>query len=670
MSLLRGTSFLPRHRAMSLSPWFIVGSALILSLAIAFWAVKNTNQQRETMIRALEERAGALMWAMEGGARAGMGLQRTAFYLQYMLEETARQPGIVYMAVITRDGDIVAHSDRERVGGRLFSDTQMRALPLATQVDWRVREDQDGRRIFEARRLFMPLPGFDRHRGGGHGHGRRGGMMRSRNHAFTPQQESDLAPMPPTPLPPAFTRTPGAFGTPPSLRPPSGQDEGRFPTQNENGFADSDGRFSSWPDAQRPQGRQPANDLAIVIGLDMDVFDKALKSAETNTLFWALLVGLLGVGGFISLFWAQNYRLSRRMLMDATAFSSEVISSLPLGLVIFDASGKVAHANSVAEKLLGRSFAELRGLAPEAVYGKEWAAVAKRVRGGVPVLEEEHSLVPARSEGAAAVPVSISASRIANEMGEELGIIFLLRDLREVKSLQAELRRSERLSTLGNMAARVAHEIRNPLSSIKGFATYLAGRYDNEADKQAAHTMIGEVERLNRVVSELLDFARPSDITPVPCDVRQLLERAMRLAQADADAKGVNLALEAQTQRSSLAVMADGERITQALLNLLLNAIQATPAGGNVELFVQPSDGKGVAITIKDTGNGMSDEVREKMFSPYFTTRAKGTGLGLSIVAKIVEDHHGEIAVQSEVGKGAAITVWLPAPAAESQGLA
>ncbi|MDL2207389.1 PAS domain-containing protein [Desulfovibrio sp. OttesenSCG-928-M16] len=631
MSLLRGSSLLPRHRAMSLSPWLIVGSALILSLAIAFWAVKNTTQQRETMIQSLLERAGALMWAMEGGARAGMGLQRTAFYLQFILEETARQQGIVYMAVITHDGYIVAHSDRERVGGQLFPDNETRDVTLGPQVDWLIHETEDGRRIFEARRLFMPLPAFERHRGG-HGHSRNGGMMRGRGHRGEPFEHEQRS----RPLPPAIERLPGMFGAPPALPLPDGGSRNRGET------------------------RKATNELAIVVGLDMDNFDKALKSAETNTLFWALLVGLLGVGGFISLFWAQSYRLSRRMLMDATAFSSEVISSLPLGLVIFDSSERLAHANGVAEKLLGRPFSELRGLAPDAVCGKGWAQAANRVRSGASVLEEEHSLVPAKPEGAAAVPVSISASRIVNEMGEGLGMIFLLRDLREVKRLQAELRRSERLSTLGNMAARVAHEIRNPLSSIKGFATYLSTRYDNETDKQAARTMIGEVERLNRVVSELLDFARPSDINPVPCKVRELLERALRLAGADAKARGVRLESGRGLEDESLAVMADGERITQALLNLLLNAIQATDAGGEVRVDVQPSEGKRVAITVTDTGRGMTAEVREKMFSPYFTTRAAGTGLGLSIVAKIVEDHHGEIAVQSEAGKGAAITLWLP----------
>ncbi|MDL2279603.1 PAS domain-containing protein, partial [Desulfovibrio sp. OttesenSCG-928-G11] len=640
MSVFRGFPLLPRHRAMSLSPWLIVGSALILGLAIVFWAVKNTTQQRETMTRALQERAGALMWAMEGGARAGMGMQRTAFYLQYMLEETARQQGIVYMAVISPDGTIVAHSDRNRVNEKLFPPEEMGSLTLDGQIAWRVLETAEKGRIFEARRLFVPLPGLERHNG--HGHMRHGAMMSRRGHRQSrPGPDSQS---PPPPLPPAMDRQPGIFGSPPTLRQP-GFREGRAGRE----WRDGRGQASALNRGQA---------LAIVVGLDMEVFDKALESAETNTLFWALLVGLLGIGGFISLFWAQNYRLSRRMLMDATAFSSEVISSLPLGLVIFDSDGLVSHVNGVAEKLLGRPFAELRGLDPGRVYGPDWAKMAGRVKEGAPVLEEEHTLTPHGKEDAASVPVSISASRIANERGQDMGMIFLLRDLREVKGLQAELRRSERLSTLGNMAARVAHEIRNPLSSIKGFATYLATRHEHDGDREAARTMIGEVERLDRVVSELLDFARPSEMQLAACKVNELLERALRLARADAEAGGVSLALEDGGQADAPAVMADGERITQALLNLLLNAIQATGAGGSVRLTAGPVQDGRLAITVKDTGRGITPDIREKMFSPYFTTRASGTGLGLSIVARIVEEHHGEIAVRSEPERGAAITIW------------
>lgn len=641
MSFLRSSS-LPRHRALLFSPWLLVGFALILALAIGFWAVKNTRQERENMVRNLVERAGALMWAMEGGARAGMGMQSTASYLQFMLEETAKQPDIVYMAVITRQGEVVAHSDRSRIGQQFYPPDGMEGVSAQPAIDWRMLRTRDKQRVFEAYRLFTPLPGFpatkeqmghghDRHGRGGH---RMGRMMAGRAHGMRP------APFQPAPIRPPFPESPPAPSA--GIQPPPSSDSGFAPEA-----------------AQQPENE---NDLVIVIGLDMAAYDNALVAGERSTLFTALLVGLLGLGGFTSLYWAQGYKLSRRMLLDTKAYAEEVMNSLPLGLVIFDSSGRVAQVNGVAESLLGRRAEELMGRPVPEVQGEDWVSVAARVGEGEAVLEEEHNLVPAseKADDRKAIPVSLSASRILNEEGEGLGLLFLLRDLREVKRLRAELRRSERLSTLGNMAARVAHEIRNPLSSIKGFATYLGSRHNNDADRDAARTMIGEVDRLNRVVSELLDFARPANLAIAPTELGELLARATRLAAMDAESKGVALTLHPSASAEPIMVAVDAERITQALLNLLLNAVQATDSGGNVSLGTLPSEGGRVALTIRDTGRGMTPEVLAQVFNPYFTTRASGTGLGLSIVSRIVEDHGGEIRMSSTPGKGTTVTLWLP----------
>lgn len=593
------------------------------------------------MLRALVERADTLMWAVEGGARAGMGMQRTAFYLQFMLEEIATRPDIVFMAVTTKEGDIVAHSEPSRIGGRLSPSEITADMTPFPGINWRIHRGDDGKPVFVAYRLFTPLPGFRGHMGHG-GHGRRDGhegMMSARRRGGTSSPNAQGSP----PAPPADDRPPvsGEAPAPPAF--------GGAPAPG------GDGRFSR----PRRQRETAPGELVAVAGLDMSAFDKALNAAQQSTFFTALLVGLLGVGGFISLFWAQSYRLSRRLLLDATAFADEVVGSLPLGLVIFDAAGRVSRVNGAAERLLGRVGPELLGLLPEDVQGGEWRAVALRVRRDEPVLEEEQILdPPAGAEGRAGIPVSLSASRIVNEKGADIGMIFLLRDLREVKRLQAELRRSERLSTLGNMAARVAHEIRNPLSSIKGFATYLGSVQKRPEDAEAARAMIVEVDRLNRVVSELLDFARPSNLNIAPADIGDILGRTIRLADADAAAKGVELRLEIADESPPVPV--DAERLTQALLNLALNAVQATDAGGSVTFAALPPEGGRAVITVSDTGRGMDKAVLSQVFSPYFTTRATGTGLGLAIVAKIIEDHSGDIAMRSEPGRGTEVTLRLP----------
>lgn len=666
MSFSRASISLPRHTVMLLSPWLVVGSALILGLAISFWAVRNVRLERENMVRNLLERAGALMWAMEGGARAGMGMHSASSYLQFMLEETARQPGIAYMAVITRQGKVVAHSDRRRIGDVLYPAEAMASFFPVTHINWRIVSKQNTNRLFEAFKIFAPSPNFEQHmeqrtgtwermmRGMG-----RGAMLRGMP---PPASENSTGTEP-------NKRQPGAF-----REEPGGEQEAELEKRSFRQSPQGQNLGEAGGDPLQLMGR----DLLIVIGLDMAPFENALTAGERSIAFTAFLVGLLGVGGFISLFWAQSYKISRRLLLDAGAVTDKMISSLPVGLIILDASGRITEVNSLAGNILGCPQQKLLGLTPEELWGADWAGIARRVQAGESVLEEEHTLdLPeadktaqgehcAEQEEARPMPLSISAARILNDEGESLGMFYLLRDLREVKRLQAELRRNERLSTLGNMAARVAHEVRNPLSSIKGFATYLASRHENDADKEAARTMIREVDRLNRVVSELLDFARPSGLTIAPADMGAIVRRATRLVEMDAKAKGVELILALPPEDSStpVRVAVDAERITQALLNLLLNAVQATSSGGSVSVALSdaPSaSGDRVLVTIADTGRGMPPETLAQIFTPYFTTKASGTGLGLSIVAKIVEDHHGEITIHSVEGQGATALLWLPA---------
>lgn len=643
MSFLRSSPPLPRHTVMRFSPWFLVGSALILALAIGFWAVKNAHQERENLSRNMLDRAGALIWAMEGSARVGMGFRSTAAHLQFMLEETAKQPGIVYMAIITEQGQVLAHSDRSRIGSELHPPEYMAGLSPAPLVHWRIfKPEGAASSVFEAFKFFNPLPGFRdhmRHVGkGADEHGR--GMRHGRRPRTIPPDPSE------------------------AFAPPAESQEGPVPGP---------------PGKRRGMGRlRPAperNELIIVIGLDMKSFEDSLAADLRSTVFTALLVGLLGLGGFLSLFWAQNYRFSRRLLQDTRAFADKIVSSLPMGLVVVSPSGLVMHSNGAAESLLGCGDSALIGRHIKDLEGMDWPGLAQRVRdaeagqGGAHVLEEEQTLLlpPAGGTGAGReVPVSVSASRILNEQGESLGIMFLLRDLREVKRLQEELRRSERLSTLGNMAARVAHEIRNPLSSIKGFATFLGATRDSDADKEAARTMIGEVDRLNRVVSELLDFARPSNLNIATADIVAVVQRAVRLVEPDAVAKGVSVSLESPDQHmaggADIMAAVDAERITQVLLNLLLNAVQATDAGGAVCIrVVPPGDDGMVYLHIEDTGRGMGPEVLSQIFQPYFTTKASGTGLGLSIAAKIVEDHKGAVKVASTPGEGTVVSLHLPA---------
>ena len=266
------------------------------------------------------------------------------------------------------------------------------------------------------------------------------------------------------------------------------------------------------------------------------------------------------------------------------------------------------------------------------------------------------------------LPVSLSAAKIIGSEGAFLGYLFILRDLGEIRRLQKQLRQSERLSALGNLAAGVAHEIRNPLSSIKGYATYLTEKLKN--DKMAYATgniLIQETERLNRVMSDLLSVAKPLDLRLQSVRIENVLEQAVRVISSDAEEKGVavHLRLPRPGDGPQGEVRLDPDRLIQALLNLLVNAVQATEPGGSIEVALesgraQAADGAFWSISISDTGCGMSAQTVAQLFTPYFTTKASGTGLGLVLTQQIVERHGGEIKVFSQPDKGSTFTILLP----------
>ncbi|MGE5839026.1 MAG: ATP-binding protein [Deltaproteobacteria bacterium] len=227
-------------------------------------------------------------------------------------------------------------------------------------------------------------------------------------------------------------------------------------------------------------------------------------------------------------------------------------------------------------------------------------------------------------------------------------------------SLERELETSRRLASLGRLAAGVAHEIRNPLSSIKGFATYFKERYrDNPDDQKTSEIMIQEVDRLNRVITQLLDFARPPVIQKKPSSLQSLIQHSLKMIERQASAKGIRVLSHLPPVIQEVGLDPDG--INQVLLNLYLNAVEAMDQGGTLSVSLSAEEGSRRAkIAVSDTGSGIGKEDLEHIFDPYFTTKSTGTGLGLAIAHKIIEAHAGEVRVESEIGRGTTVTVILP----------
>jgi two-component system sensor histidine kinase HydH len=235
----------------------------------------------------------------------------------------------------------------------------------------------------------------------------------------------------------------------------------------------------------------------------------------------------------------------------------------------------------------------------------------------------------------------------------------LERQSEQIIIIEEQLRRAEKLSTLGEMAAVLAHEIRNPLGSIRGTAEILKDDYQPGDPKyEFIEIQIKETERLNRVVEDFLHMARPQPAEMQSCSVQEELETIATLVANDARKRHVQLTVHPPA--TPTFIKADGEKLRQAFLNIIINALQATPFGGSVIISTKDYQTTTCEISFRDTGHGIGAEQLGHIFEPFFTTKLQGTGLGLAITKKIIESHGGTIAVASEVGCGTTVTVRLP----------
>jgi two-component system sensor histidine kinase HydH len=400
-------------------------------------------------------------------------------------------------------------------------------------------------------------------------------------------------------------------------------------------------------------------DLAqiIFVGLDMRPIEEAQKADVRHAVIMGAILLLVGFAGFTLLFLAQSYRATRASLSRIKAFSDNVVENVPIGLLALDHQGNIAAFNKVAEAVLQCSAAEVIGQAAVKCIP---AALLKEIRNSQThddIIEKE---IECRTAGGKTVPLEVGASSIKDENDVFVGNVLLFKDLTEVRALRREVARSQRLASVGRLAAGVAHEIRNPLSSIKGFATYFKERYpDRPQDQQTSTIMIQEVDRLNRVVGQLLEFARPVPVKPKPVSLQKLLDDSVTLVAERAADKGISI----QTQNNARVdeVRIDPDRTNQVLLNLYLNAIDAMEKGGelNVEISANGQGGD-VVILVSDTGHGIRQEDLSKIFEPYFTTKSTGTGLGLAIAHNTIEAMGGKITVESDRQAGTTFTVTLP----------
>jgi two-component system nitrogen regulation sensor histidine kinase GlnL len=358
-------------------------------------------------------------------------------------------------------------------------------------------------------------------------------------------------------------------------------------------------------------------------------------------------------------------------LAAARAQHEDLLSSLQDAVIVVSPVGVVVLWNPAAEELLKISASSAVGKAFDRLLPQAEALgelLVKALAAGRSYADFEASLV--RPDGVR-VTVSAVASILAGAGGEPRGAVLALRDISRLRELEETLRRSDRLAALGQMAAGVAHEVRNPLVGIRAAAQFLEGDPAfTPGLREYTGVIIREVDRLNAIVEDLLAFASPKPVQFAPCNLNQVLEETLAVKGTALAAAGISVARVYDPQLPP--ILGDPPRLHQVFLNLLRNAAEAMPGGGALtvrtrfERLSARLGGRAAAVAeVADAGPGVPPDRVPHLFNPFFTTKPRGTGLGLAISLRIVEDHGGAIEVQAGAGRGATFAVVLPlAPAA------
>jgi two-component system sensor histidine kinase PilS (NtrC family) len=348
---------------------------------------------------------------------------------------------------------------------------------------------------------------------------------------------------------------------------------------------------------------------------------------------------------------ASEIQAGRRELHELGEIHRRIVDSVSSGLLTVSRGGEISSFNREAERITGWPASAALGERLERLF----PALGSIEAAG----SQERLQVRFESRDGRRLHLGMSVSGLRDPAGRADGAILIFQDLTRVVEMEEELRRSERLVAVGQLATGLAHEIRNPLASLSGAIELLTSDLPSGDRNSETLALIvkRETSRLNRLVSDFLTYARPGPGRFEPVELARLFEELRALMKTD-DGCAVELDIEVP---NGLCALGNSDQLRQVFWNLVLNAAQSEPVDGVVRVRASKgADPRGLEICVEDRGCGFEPEALERIYEPFFTTKPKGTGLGLATVQRVVEAHGGRIAVASESGKGTTVRVFLP----------
>lgn len=356
-------------------------------------------------------------------------------------------------------------------------------------------------------------------------------------------------------------------------------------------------------------------------------------------------------------------------LTQLQAFHENVVQSMSGGLFTTDLEGRVTSFN--------RAGAEITGFTKEEILGKSWWELLSQKDPKVFGYRLETADAPfrfdtetRRKEGTPLL-LGVTLAPLLDDRSQKTGLVGMFQDLTKIRAIEEEMKKRERLASIGELAAGMAHEIRNPLAALSGSMQVLSRELKlDEENRRLMEIALKETERLNMIITAFLRYARPMPLNKKRCSLHNLLQDTLSLLRNSPDYRD-HISLASKFTKGKVWMMMDPDQMKQVFWNLVLNAMEAMPQGGQLTIetrrpkptprFVdhQPVPSI-VEVRFIDTGVGINPTDLERIFYPFFTTKQKGSGLGLSIVHRIVEEHGGQILVESKPGQGATMILRLP----------
>ena len=362
------------------------------------------------------------------------------------------------------------------------------------------------------------------------------------------------------------------------------------------------------------------------------------------------------IGGEIGVI-SDEINALARSLLETRSMHNNILDSLSDAVITIDMQGKISYINPAGCTFFQCRTEETIGASYTALFDSDKNLLTLMIQ-AMQSMHEYRGVELDYALSDQTLRILVSTGCFYDGRGNQLGVVAIIRNINETYLLRQQVARADRLAAIGKVVASIAHELRTPLTSIRGFMQYLQGS-DNPAEwNEYGNIIIREVDGLNRIVSELLDLVRKKPLNLQKCNLNYLVEEVCLLARDNIASRKISFVLDLTENLPEIEL--DRGQIKQVLLNIIINAIESIAEQGEIQVSTLLQPDNAVCVMVQDNGCGIAGQALEKIFDPFFSTKASGTGLGMSIAKQIVESHHGCIQIQSVEKKGSTIKLILP----------